>query len=111
MAAPGAFLEANFLNPLKGYTPMDWKVFWVTFGTVFLAEIGDKTQLAALTMTAETGVPVTVFTGACAALILSTFLGVAFGSILTQWIPPALLKKLAGAAFIIIGGLMLLGKY
>jgi uncharacterized membrane protein YfcA len=36
---------------------------------------------------------------------------VAFGSILSQWIPPALLKKLAGVAFILIGGLMLWGKY
>jgi putative Ca2+/H+ antiporter (TMEM165/GDT1 family) len=90
---------------------MDWKVFWVTFATVFLAEMGDKTQLAALTMTAETGVPVSVFTGACVALCLATFLGVAFGSILSQWIPPTLLKKLAGGTFILIGGLMLLGKY
>jgi putative Ca2+/H+ antiporter (TMEM165/GDT1 family) len=90
---------------------MDWQVFWITFGTIFLAEMGDKTQLAALTMTAETGVPVSVFTGACAALCLATLLGVAFGGILAHWIPPALLKKLAGAAFILIGGLMLLGKY
>ena len=90
---------------------MDWKVFWITFGTVFLAEMGDKTQLAALSMTAETQAPVMVFTAACAALILATFLGVAFGSLLSQWIPPALLKKLAGAAFILIGGLILLGKY
>ena len=90
---------------------MDWKIFWITFGTVFLAEMGDKTQLAALTMTAETGVPVSVFSGACAALILATLLGVAFGSLLSQWIPPALLKKLAGATFILIGSLMLLGKY
>jgi len=90
---------------------MDWQVFWVTFGTVFVAEMGDKTQLAALTMTADTGAAVSVFTGACAALILATLLGVACGSILTQWIPPALLKKLAGVAFILIGGLMLWGKY
>lgn len=90
---------------------MDWQVFWVTFGTVFLAEMGDKTQLAALTMTADTGQAVSVFTGASAALILATLLGVVFGSILTQWIPPALLKKLAGVAFILIGGLMLWGKY
>ena len=90
---------------------MDSKVFWVTFATVFLAEMGDKTQLAALSMTAETGVPWTVFTAACVALCLATFLGVVFGSILTQWIPPALIKKLAGAAFVIIGGLILLGKW
>ena len=73
--------------------------------------MGDKTQLAALTMTAETRVPVAVFTGACAALCLATLLGVLVGGILSNFIPPALLKKLAGAAFIIIGGLMLLGKY
>ena len=90
---------------------MDGKVFWVTFATVFLAEMGDKTQLAALSMTAETGVPWTVFAAACVALCLATLLGVAFGSILTQWIQPALIKKLAGVAFIIIGGLILLGKY
>jgi len=90
---------------------MDWRVFWVTFATVFLAEMGDKTQLAALTMTAETGVPWTVLAGACVALCLATCLGVACGSILSACISPALLKKLAGAAFIIIGGLMLLGKY
>ena len=90
---------------------MDWKVFWITFGTVFLAEMGDKTQLAALTMTAETGVPWTVFAGACMALCLATLLGVAFGSILSNWVPPALIKKLAGVAFILIGGLILLGKY
>ena len=90
---------------------MDWRVFWITFVTIFLAEMGDKTQLAALTMTAETRVPVAVFTGACAALCLATLLGVLVGGILSNFIPPALLKKLAGAAFIIIGGLMLLGKY
>ncbi len=90
---------------------MDWKIFWVTFGTVFVAEMGDKTQLAALTMTAETKVPLSVFTGACAALILATFLGVLAGSFLSHLIPEALLKKLAGLAFIVIGGLILLGKW
>lgn len=90
---------------------MDWQVFWVTCATVFLAEMGDKTQLAALTMTAETRAPVAVFTGACAALCLATLLGVVFGSVLSHWLPPALLRKLAGAAFILIGGLILLGKY
>jgi hypothetical protein len=42
---------------------MDWKVFWATFGTLFLAEMGDKTQLAALTMAAETRLPLSVFLG------------------------------------------------
>lgn len=90
---------------------MDWKVFWVTFGTIFLAEIGDKTQLAALTMSAETRMPVSVFVGASAALCLVTLLGVAFGSFLPHLVPQALLKKIAGASFIIIGVLVLWGKW
>lgn len=90
---------------------MDWKVFWVTFGTIFLAEMGDKTQLAALTMTADTKVPLAVFFGACAALCLATFLGVMVGSFMSHWVPQNLLKKAAGLAFIIIGGLILMGKW
>ncbi|MFZ5447654.1 MAG: TMEM165/GDT1 family protein [Thermodesulfobacteriota bacterium] len=90
---------------------MDWKVFWVTFGTIFLAEMGDKTQLAALTMTAETRLPLPVFLGASLALCLVTLLGVAFGGLASQWLPEGLLKKIAGASFIIIGGLILWGKW
>jgi putative Ca2+/H+ antiporter (TMEM165/GDT1 family) len=90
---------------------MDWQIFWVTFGTVFLAEMGDKTQLAALAMTAETRVPFVVFFGASAALCLATLLGVVFGALITQWIPQSLIKKAAGLAFIIVGGLILWGKW
>jgi putative Ca2+/H+ antiporter (TMEM165/GDT1 family) len=90
---------------------MDWKVFWATFATIFLAEIGDKTQLAALTMSAETRMPIAVFVGACTALCLVTLLGVAFGSYLPYLIPQALLKKIAGASFIIIGVLIFMGKW
>jgi putative Ca2+/H+ antiporter (TMEM165/GDT1 family) len=90
---------------------MEWKVFWVTFGTVLLAEMGDKTQLAALTMTAETRVPVAVFFGACAALCLATLLGVVFGGLVSQWVPQSLIKKAAGLAFLVIGGLIFLGKW
>ncbi len=90
---------------------MDWKVFGITFWTVLLAEMGDKTQLAALTMTAETRVPLTVFVAACAALCLATLLGVAFGSLIMQWLPETLIKKAAGLAFIAIGILIFLGKW
>jgi putative Ca2+/H+ antiporter (TMEM165/GDT1 family) len=90
---------------------MNWQVFWVTFGTIFLAEMGDKTQLAALTMTAETQAPLAVLVGACAALCLATVLGVALGDLLANVIPPALMKKVAGLAFLVIGGLILLGKW
>jgi Ca2+/H+ antiporter, TMEM165/GDT1 family len=90
---------------------MDWHVFWVTFGTVFLAEMGDKTQLAALTLTADKKTPVAVFTGACSALILATLLGVLFGGLISQYVPEHVIKKAAGLAFVVIGGLILLGKW
>jgi len=90
---------------------MDWKVFLTTFGTVFLAEMGDKTQLAALTMTAQSRTPLAVLAGACLALILATVLGVTVGTVLTQYIPTEVLKKGAAAAFIVIGVVMLLGKW
>jgi putative Ca2+/H+ antiporter (TMEM165/GDT1 family) len=89
---------------------MDWKTFWVTFTTIFLAEMGDKTQLAALVMAAETRLPLAVFSGACTALVLATLLGVVFGSQVAHWLPPALLKKAAGLAFVLMGGLILMGK-
>ena len=90
---------------------MDWKIFWITFGTIFLAEMGDKTQLAALTMSAETRLPLSVFLGASAALCVVTLLGVLLGTFLTHWLPEGLLKKIAGASFILIGGLILWGKW
>jgi putative Ca2+/H+ antiporter (TMEM165/GDT1 family) len=89
---------------------MDWKVFWITFGTIFLAEIGDKTQIAALTMAAETRLPVSVFAGACTALCVVTLVGVALGSFLSHLVPQAPLQKIAGAGFIVIGVLILSGK-
>jgi len=90
---------------------MDWQVFWVTFGTVFLAEMGDKTQLAALTLTADKGAPLAVLAGACSALCLATLLGVLVGGVLAQYVPEHIMKKAAGMAFLVIGGLILLGKW
>lgn len=90
---------------------MDWPVFWVTFTTIFLAEMGDKTQLAALTLTADKGSPVAVLAGACSALCLATLLGVLVGGLLAQYLPEYYLKKAAGLAFLVIGGLILWGKW
>jgi len=90
---------------------MNWKVFWATFATIFLAEMGDKTQLAALAMASETGLPLAVFCGAGAALVLATLAGVFFGSQVAHLLPQDLLRKAAGLAFILIGGLILLGKW
>ncbi len=55
--------------------------------------------------------PLAVLAGACAALCLATFLGVMVGSFLSHLIPESLLRKAAGGTFIIIGGLILMGKW
>jgi putative Ca2+/H+ antiporter (TMEM165/GDT1 family) len=89
---------------------MDWKIFLTTFGTIFLAELGDKTQLAAIMMTSKTKLPLSVFMGASLALCLVTLVGVLLGEGLTAVIPQNILKKVAALAFVAIGLWMFLGK-
>lgn len=89
---------------------MDWKIFASAFITLFLAELGDKTQLAVITMTSSTESKLSVFLGASAALVAVTLIGVVFGGVLSQYIPTEWLQRIVAVAFIVIGGLMLLGK-
>jgi putative Ca2+/H+ antiporter (TMEM165/GDT1 family) len=78
-------------------------VFLTTFTTVFLAELGDKTQLAALLLSAESGRPVLVFVGASLALISSSLVGVVLGRWLSRVLPPQQLERLAGILMIALG--------
>jgi putative Ca2+/H+ antiporter (TMEM165/GDT1 family) len=87
---------------------MEWKTFFTAFGVLFLAELGDKTQLAVITMTADSKSPLAVFLGASAALVLVSLLGVIFGALLGQYIPTEWLQRIVAVAFIVIGILMLL---
>ena len=80
-----------------------WGVFLTTFTTVFLAELGDKTQLAALLLSAESGRPVVVFIGASLALISSSLVGVLLGRWLSRVLPPQQLERLAGILMIALG--------
>jgi putative Ca2+/H+ antiporter (TMEM165/GDT1 family) len=89
---------------------MDWKLILTAFGTLFLAELGDKTQLATLGLAAKTGKPLPVFLGAASALVLITLLAVLFGDAATRVVPVSYLRKGAAGAFILIGILMLVGK-
>jgi putative Ca2+/H+ antiporter (TMEM165/GDT1 family) len=97
-------------NIIGGGEAMDWKIFLTTFGTIFLAELGDKTQLATIMMTSKTKLPWSVFMGASLALCLVTLAGVLFGEGLIAVIPQNILKKVAALAFIVIGVWMFLGK-
>jgi putative Ca2+/H+ antiporter (TMEM165/GDT1 family) len=89
---------------------MDWKIFGTAFVTLFLAEMGDKTQLAVITMTAGTDAKVSVFLGAASALIVVTLIGVIFGGIVAEYVPTEWLQRIVAGAFIVIGVLMLFGK-
>jgi putative Ca2+/H+ antiporter (TMEM165/GDT1 family) len=90
---------------------MDLRVFLTTFGIIFLAEMGDKTQLAAMTMAADSKKPWAVFFGASLALAAVSLLGVLVGSFLGDYVPVLWVKRVAATAFIVIGVLMLLGKF
>ncbi len=83
---------------------MDWKVFSTVIITVFIAELGDKTQLATMLFAADKAVNKwVVFAGASLALIVAAGLGVLVGSLLSQYINEKLLNNIAGIAFIGIG--------
>ena len=89
---------------------MDWQTFTATFAAIFLAEMGDKTQLAAVTMAAQSGRPWAVFSGASLALIGVSALGVMVGAALGTYLPLEWVKRAGAVAFILIGVLMLAGK-
>lgn len=82
---------------------MNQSLFWTTFGTVFLAEVGDKTQLAAMTATVRSGQIWTVFLAASTALVCATAIGVALGGVFFKYLPEAAIRWVAGTAFIAVG--------
>ena len=86
---------------------MDWKLMLTTLGLLFVAELGDKTQLAVICMTAQTRQPFTVFVGAALALVIVTLLGAVFGEALATIIPTLILRKVAAGLFVVIGVLMI----
>lgn len=89
---------------------MEWKILGTAFVTLFLAELGDKTQLAIITLTAKTDSKLAVFLGASLALVLVSLLGVLVGGILNQYVPTEWLQRVVAIGFIAIGILMLFGK-
>ncbi len=78
-------------------------VFVSTFTTVFIAELGDKTQIATLLLTAQSGMPLIVFIGSASALICSSLMGVIIGTWLAKKIPAEKLEYAAGMLMVGIG--------
>jgi len=91
---------------------MDLKLFSTVFATVFLAELGDKTQLATLTFASdERHSRLAVFLGAASALVASAALGVLGGTLLRGWLNPRMLETIAGVLFLALGAWTLLGVW
>ena len=79
----------------------NWKVFATTFAALFVAELGDKTQLAVISLTSDSKKPLPVFVAAVAALALVTLIGVLFGEGLVRVVPEEYLKRGAAVLFVV----------
>jgi putative Ca2+/H+ antiporter (TMEM165/GDT1 family) len=82
---------------------MDLKVLFTTFGMIFLAELGDKTQLATFFFAAESKSRLAVFLGSAGALVFTSLLAVVLGAGLSRLIPANYVKMGAGTLFILLG--------
>lgn len=83
---------------------MDWKILSTVFTSVFIAELGDKTQFATMLFASDKEISkLTVFTGASLALILTSAIGVVVGSVVSQYVSEKYLHYLAGIGFVAIG--------
>jgi Ca2+/H+ antiporter, TMEM165/GDT1 family len=89
---------------------MDLKLFLSTFGLVFMAELGDKTQLATLSLAASGRSRLIVFLGAAAALVLTSAIAAVAGEAVTRWVPAVWIQRVAGVGFLVMGALLLLGR-
>jgi putative Ca2+/H+ antiporter (TMEM165/GDT1 family) len=91
----------------KQSTKVIARPFFVAFLTIFLAELGDKTQLATLLMSAESQSPWVVFIGAASALVITSLLGVLLGQWLASRLAPGILRTATGASLLFISVLLL----
>tara|TARA_B100000678_G_scaffold165372_1_gene138108 strand:- start:1148 stop:1444 length:297 start_codon:yes stop_codon:yes gene_type:complete len=82
-----------------------------SFITIFIAELGDKTQLATLTLSGNSTKPWAVFLGSASALILATLLGVLAGGSISTFIPEIYLKLIASITFLIIGSRLIYDSF
>ena len=90
---------------------MDWKLLFTTFGAIFIAELGDKTQLATLSMSSGKEINrLSVFIGSASALVCTSLLAVVAGGVISRYVPEAYLRRGAGLLFIVLGLLYVFRK-
>jgi len=88
----------------------DWRLLWSTFALLFMAELGDKTQLAVIFSSANSDRPWIVFLGAALALVTVTLIGTLAGQVIARFVSPDLLRKGAAGLFVVMGVLMFFNK-
>ena len=86
---------------------MDWKLFVSTFAAIFIAELGDKTQLATLSLAAGGSSRWAVFAGAGLGLLASTAMAVLLGEAVSRVVSPVVLRRTAGVLFLVMGVMLL----
>lgn len=89
---------------------MDWKLFGSTFALIFLAELGDKTQLATLSLAASGKSRLVVFAAAAIALTATSAVAVLAGEAAARVVPEIWIRRVAGLGFLVLGVLFLAGK-
>ena len=89
---------------------MNWNLFATAFVTVFLAELGDKTQIATLTLASGGQSRWTVFAGSALALVSTSLIAVVAGEAITRVVPAVWIKRVAGGVFVILGLLYLFDR-
>ena len=89
---------------------MDWKIFFATFGAIFLAELADKTQFVGIGISAKSGKPLSVWLGSISAYIIVTAISVIIGATMGKYIKPDVIRYCGASLFVIIGLLMFWGK-
>jgi Ca2+/H+ antiporter, TMEM165/GDT1 family len=103
-----ASVEASIPDhPLEPKPIYPWREFFTAFLTIFLAELGDKTQLATLLMAAESQSPWVVFAGAASALVATSLVGVLLGRWLANRLSPQHLQTATGTSLLLVSVLLL----
>lgn len=88
---------------------MDWKIFFTTFWMIFVTEMGDKTQLTNLSLTAKSKLPIVVFSASILGYAVATLLAIIFGGVLFRYVPQHYIQIASGCLFVVIGILILFG--
>jgi len=88
---------------------VDWKLFASTFAAVFIAEMGDKTQIATLSFAGSSSSKRTIFLASALALVTTSAIAVLAGEVVSRYVPPIWIKRAAGVIFVVLGVLYLYG--